>query len=78
VSPFKVDRFDNKPQRWAYGIDIFIHDPFDDSGFARIIEATTPSSAGSILSVKRKDLTASAHASPYPSTGPSSVSRAFF
>ena len=45
VSPLKVDRLDDKPQRWAHSVDIFIHDPFDDSRFARIVKAASRSLA---------------------------------
>ena len=45
VSPLKVDRLDDKSQRWAHSADIFIHDPFDDSRFARIVKAASRSLA---------------------------------
>jgi hypothetical protein len=41
----KVDRLDDKSQRWAHSVDIFIHDPLDNSRFARIVESAARSSA---------------------------------
>jgi hypothetical protein len=67
----KIDRLDDKPQRRAHSIDIFIHDPFDNGGFARVVEAAARSLAAQISRAVWKDQTASARASPYPSTEPS-------
>jgi hypothetical protein len=48
----KIDRLDDKPQSWAHCIDIFIHDPFDNGGFARIVEAAARSSVAPISELK--------------------------
>jgi hypothetical protein len=41
----EIDRLDNKAQSWAHSIDIFIHDPFDNGGFARIVKPAATSLA---------------------------------
>lgn len=64
-SPFKINRLDDKPERWAYGSDIFVHDPLDDGRFARVIQAPVDTAVSQALPGQRRVRTASIFASLY-------------